>query len=158
MVIELAHYNKGMKKLSVKQMKKEMRNLGLGRLASLLLAVTLLLTVLMQLFAFEKFPGLLQLAGFTEATAVVLAVVLVYTEVLALPWLIGLQARSSVLRLSFCCLIIALQLLTVLVVFADMRGISILFSILSRESSMIDFVWLGLLWVLFGIAIKTSKK
>ena len=109
----LAHYNKGMKKLSVKQMKKEMRNLGLGRLASL---------------------------------------------VLALPWLIGLQARSSVLRLSFCCLIMVLQLLTVLVVFADMRGISILFSILSRESSMIDFVWLGLLWVLFGIAIKTSKK
>ena len=112
----------------------------------------------MQLFAFEKFPGLLQLAGFTEATAVVLAVALVYTEVLALPWLIGLRARASVLRLSFCCLIIALQLLTVLVVFADMRGISILFSILSRESSMIDFVWLGLLWVLFGIAIKTSKK
>ena len=57
MVIELAHYNKGMKKLSVKQMKKEMRNLGLGRLASLLLAVTLLLTVLMQLFAFEKCCG-----------------------------------------------------------------------------------------------------
>ena len=65
MVIELAHYNKGMKKLSVKQMKKEIRNLGIGRWAGLLLAVTLLLTVLMQLFAFEKFPGLLQLAGTT---------------------------------------------------------------------------------------------
>jgi len=147
-----------MKKLSVKQMKKEIRNLGLGRLASLLLAVTLLLTVLMQLFAFEKFPGLLQIAGFTEATAVVLAVALVYTEVLALPWLIGLRARASMLRLSFCCLIIALQLLTVLVVFADMRGISILFSVLSQKASIVDFVWLGLLWVLFGIAIKTSKK
>ena len=158
MVIGLAHYNKGMKKLSVKQIKKEMRNLGLGRWAGLLLAVTLLLTVLMQLFAFEKFPGLLQLAGFTEATAVVLAVALVYTEVLALPWLIGLQARASVLRLSFCCLVIALQLLTVLVVFADMRGISILFSVLSRQSSMIDFMWLALLWALFGIVIKTSKK
>ena len=158
MVIGLAHYNKGMKKLSVKQMKKEMRNLGLGRWAGLLLAMMLLLTVLMQLFAFEKFPGLLQVAGFTEATAVVIAVVLVYTEVLALPWLIGLRARASVLRLSFCCLIIALQLLTVLVVFADMRGISILFSILSQKASIVDFVWLGLLWVLFGIAIKTSKK
>ena len=124
MVIELAHYNKGMKKLSVKQMKKEIRNL----------------------------------AGFTEATAVVLAVALVYTEVLALPWLIGLRARASMLRLSFCCLIIALQLLTVLVVFADMRGISILFSVLSQKASIVDFVWLGLLWVLFGIAIKTSKK
>lgn len=133
-------------------------NVGLGRWAGLLLAATLLVTVLMQLFAFEKFPGLLQLVGFTEVTAVVLAVALVYTEVLALPWLIGLQARASVLRLSFCCLIIALQLLTVLVVFADMRGISILFSVLSQQSSMIDFVWLGLLWVLFGIAIKTSKK
>ena len=84
--MRLAHYNESMKKPSVKRMRKEMRNLGLGRLASLLLAVTLLLTVLMQLFAFEKFPGLLQLAGFTEATAVVLAVALVYTEVLALPW------------------------------------------------------------------------
>lgn len=139
-------------------MRKEIINVGLGRWAGLLLAATLLVTVLMQLFAFEKFPGLLQFAGFTEVTAVVLAVALVYTEVLALPWLIGLRARSSVLRLSFCCLIMALQLLTVLVVFADTRGISILFSILSRESSMIDFVWLGLLWVLFGIAIKTSKK
>lgn len=158
MVIELAHYNKGMKKLSVKQMKKEMRNVGLGRWAGLLLAATLLVTVLMQLFAFEKFPGLLQFAGFTEATAVVLAVALVYMEMLALPWLIGLQARSSVLRLSFCCLIMALQLLTVLVVFADMRGISILFSVLSRESSIIDFMWLALLWALFGIVIKTSKK
>ena len=112
----------------------------------------------MQLFAFEKFPGLLQFAGFTEVTAVVLAVALVYMEVLALPWLIGLRARSSVLRLSFCCLIMALQLLTVLVVFADMRGISILFSVLSRQSSMIDFVWLALLWALFGIVIKMSKK
>ena len=158
MVIELAHYNKGMKKPSVKRMRKEIINVGLGRWAGLLLAATLLVTVLMQLFAFEKFPGLLQLAGFTEVTAVVLAVALVYTEVLALPWLIGLQARSSVLRLSFCCLIIALQLLTVLVVFADMRGISILFSVLSQKASIVDFVWLGLLWVLFGIAIKTSKK
>ena len=158
MVIGLAHYNKGMKKPSVKRMRKEIINVGLGRWAGLLLAATLLVTVLMQLFAFEKFPGLLQLAGFTEVTAVVLAVALVYTEVLALPWLIGLQARSSVLRLSFCCLIIALQLLTVLVVFADMRGISILFSVLSQKASIVDFVWLGLLWVLFGIAIKTSKK
>lgn len=158
MVIGLAHYNESMKKPSVKRMRKEIRNLGIGRWAGLLLAATLLVTVLMQLFAFEKFPGLLQLAGFTEVTAVVLAVALVYTEVLALPWLIGLQARSSVLRLSFCCLIMALQLLTVLVVFADMRGISILFSILSRQSSMIDFVWLALLWALFGIVIKTSKK
>lgn len=139
-------------------MRKEIITIGLGRWAGLLLAATLLVTVLMQLFAFEKFPGLLQLVGFTEATAVVLAVALVYTEVLALPWLIGLQARSSVLRLSFCCLIMALQLLTVLVVFADMRGISILFSVLYRQSSMIDFMWLALLWVLFGIAIKTSKK
>ena len=139
-------------------MRKEIINVGLGRWAGLLLAATLLVTVLMQLFAFEKFPGLLQFAGFTEVTAVVLAVALVHMEVLALPWLIGLQARSSVLRLSFCCLIMVLQLLTVLVVFADTRGISILFSILSRESSMIDFVWLGLLWVLFGIVIKTSKK
>ena len=158
MVIELAHYNKGMKKPSVKRMRKEIINVGLGRWAGLLLAATLLVTVLMQLFAFEKFPGLLQFAGFTEVTAVVLTVALVYTEVLALPWLIGLQARSSVLRLSFCCLIMALQLLTVLVVFADTRGISILFSVLSRQSSMIDFVWLALLWALFGIVIKTSKK
>ena len=139
-------------------MRKEIITIGLGRWAGLLLAATLLVTVLMQLFAFEKFPGLLQLVGFTEATAVVLAVALVYREVLALPWLIGLQARSSVLRLSFCCLIMALQLLTVLVVFADMRGISILFSVLYRQSSMIDFMWLALLWVLFGIVIKTSKK
>ena len=158
MVIELAHYNKGMKKPSVKRMRKEIINVGLGRWAGLLLAATLLVTVLMQLFAFEKFPGLLQFAGFTEVTAVMLTVALVYTEVLALPWLIGLQARSSVLRLSFCCLIMALQLLTVLVVFADTRGISILFSVLSRQSSMIDFVWLALLWALFGIVIKTSKK
>lgn len=156
--MRLAHYNESMKKPSVKRMRKEIINVGLGRWVGLLLAATLLLTVLMQLFAFEKFPGLLQLVGFTEVTAVVLAVALVYTEVLALPWLIGLQARSSVLRLSFCCLIIALQLLTVLVVFADMRGISILFSVLSQKASIVDFVWLGLLWVLFGIAIKTSKK
>lgn len=156
--MRLAHYNESMKKPSVKRMRKEIINVGLGRWAGLLLAATLLVTVLMQLFAFEKFPGLLQLARFTEVTAVVLAVALVYTEVLALPWLIGLQARSSVLRLSFCCLIIALQLLTVLVVFADMRGISILFSVLSQKASIVDFVWLGLLWVLFGIAIKTSKK
>jgi len=147
-----------MKKPSVKRMRKEIINVGLGRWAGLLLAATLLVTVLMQLFAFEKFPGLLQFAGFTEVTAVVLAVALVYMEVLALPWLIGLRARSSVLRLSFCCLIMALQLLTVLVVFADTRGISILFSVLSRQSSMIDFVWLALLWALFGIVIKTSKK
>lgn len=139
-------------------MRKEIINVGLGRWAGLLLAATLLVTVLMQLFAFEKFPGLLQFAGFTEVTAVVLAVALVYMEVLALPWLIGLRARSSVLRLSFCCMIMALQLLTVLVVFADTRGISILFSVLSRQSSMIDFVWLALLWALFGIVIKTSKK
>lgn len=139
-------------------MRKEIINVGLGRWAGLLLAATLLVTVLMQLFAFEKFPGLLQFAGFTEVTAVVLTVALVYMEVLALPWLIGLRARSSVLRLSFCCLIMALQLLTVLVVFADTRGISILFSVLSRQSSMIDFVWLALLWALFGIVIKTSKK
>ena len=139
-------------------MRKEIINVGLGHWAGLLLAATLLVTVLMQLFAFEKFPGLLQFAGFTEVTAVVLAVALVYMEVLALPWLIGLRARSSVLRLSFCCLIMALQLLTVLVVFADTRGISILFSVLSRQSSMIDFVWLALLWALFGIVIKTSKK
>ena len=156
--MRLAHYNKSMKKPSVKRMRKEIINVGLGRWAGLLLAATLLVTVLMQLFAFEKFPGLLQFAGFTEVTAVVLAVALVYMEVLALPWLIGLRVRSSVLRLSFCCLIMALQLLTVLVVFADTRGISILFSVLSRQSSMIDFVWLGLLWVLFGIAIKMSKK
>ena len=147
-----------MKKPSVKRMRKEIINVGLGRWAGLLLAATLLVTVLMQLFAFEKFPGLLQFAGFTEVTTVVLAVALVYTEVLALPWLIGLRARASMLRLSFCCLIIALQLLTVLVVFADMRGISILFSVLSQKASIVDFVWLGLLWVLFGIAIKTSKK
>lgn len=89
----------------------------------LALAVYLLIFMILQLFTFERFPGLLSEIGFDHGVmAGVLAVVLVVVELLSLPYLVGLRTSAWVTKFSRVLVFVALTMLSVVEIVAFSSG------------------------------------
>lgn len=116
-----------MKKAKIKAPSSKQTRVSSTRVARLALGGYLMIFLLGQLFTFEKFPALLQAIGLSAPLAVVIAAVLVGVELLAMPFLIGLDVRRWVYRLSRMCCFMALVLLSVIEVVAFMSETSVLF-------------------------------
>ena len=92
----------------------------------LILGGYLVVLLLAQLFAFEKFPSMLESIGLGDWSTVV-AIVLALAQLLALPFLIGLKLPTRLVFASFVSVFVALVLLSVLEVMALISDATILF-------------------------------
>ena len=116
----------------------------------LILGGYLVVLLLAQLFAFEKFPSMLESIGLGDWSTVV-AIVLALAQLLALPFLIGLKLPARLVFASFVSVFVALVLLSVLEVMALISDATILFgATLDLPGGFWSICLLLALWVLYG--------
>ena len=127
------------------------------------LGAYMLVFLLSQLFSFEKFPELLQSVGFTPVLATIVAILMVCSGLLAMPFLIGVDVRKPVITLSRISCFVALGLLSVVEVMAYMSGSSVLFGATfdvpggSWSLLLVVSLWILLVWT-SSILIRFSEK
>ena len=108
-----------MKKTSTK------RPMSVVQIIRFIVAGYILVIVLSQLFSFDKFPAML--AGLPGVMAVVCAIILVVTEVGALPFLLAIDISGRLRKVSAVMGVVALLLLTLLEGMAFCHGVSMIF-------------------------------
>ena len=118
--------------------------------ARLILAGYMVAFLLLQLFAFEAFPGLLATVGLQGTWSSVVAIALVLVELLALPFLLGMKLPARALTVSKLCGGGALLGLTVLELYGWMAGVSVLFgATLMLPGGSWSLMLLLALWLLY---------
>lgn len=128
-----------------------------------IIAGYILVIVLSQLFSFDKFPGVL--AGMSNVMAVVCAIILVITEVGALPFLLAMDVSARSRKVSAVMGVVALLLLTLLEGMAFYHGVSMIFGATfdlpggSWSLLFLAGVWILAIWASgFGQGVTTTVK
>ncbi len=123
----------------------------------------ILVIVLSQLFSFDKFPAML--AGMPGVMAVVCAIILVVTEVGALPFLLAMDISARLRKVSAVMGVVALLLLTLLEGMAFHHGVSMIFGATfdlpggSWSLLFLAGVWILAIWASgFGQGATTTVK
>ena len=129
----------------------------------LIVAGYILVIVLSQLFSFDKFPAML--AGMPGVMAVVCAIVLVITEIGALPFLLAMDVSVRLRKVSAVMGVVALLLLTLLEGMAFHHGVSMIFGATfdlpggSWSLLFLAGVWILAIWASgFGLGATTTVK
>lgn len=138
---------------------KKLKQITTGQAARLLLAGYILVMLLLQLFTFEAFPGMLSVAGIVAPWSYVLAVLLVVLELLALPFLIDLRLPSGAVLASKVSGLLAIGLATVLEIFGLANGQAVMFgATFDLPSGSWTLFLLAALWVLmvWGLMPRSS--
>ena len=146
-----------MKKTSTK------RPMSVVQIIRFIVAGYILVIVLSQLFSFDKFPAML--AGMPGVMAVVCAVILVVTEVGALPFLLAMDISARLRKVSAVMGVVALLLLTLLEGMAFHHGVSMIFGATfdlpggSWSLLFLAGVWILAIWASgFGQGATTTVK
>ena len=123
----------------------------------------ILVIVLSQLFSFDKFPAML--AGMPGVMAVVCAIILVVTEIGALPFLLAMDISARLRKVSTIMGVVALLLLTLLESMAFCHGVSMIFGATfdlpggSWSLLFLAGVWILAIWASgFGQGATTTVK
>ena len=146
-----------MKKTSTK------RPMSVVQIIRFIVAGYILVIVLSQLFSFDKFPSML--AGLPGVMAVVCAIILVITEVGALPFLLAMDISARLRQVSAAMGVVALLLLTLLESMAFCHGVSMIFGATfdlpggSWSLLFLAGVWILAIWASgFGQGATTTVK
>lgn len=146
-----------MKKTSTK------RPMSVVQIIRLIVAGYILVIVLSQLFSFDKVPAML--AGMPGVMAVVCAIILVVTEVGALPFLLAMDISARLRKVSAIMGVVALLLLTLLESMAFCHGVSMIFGATfdlpggSWSLLFLAGVWILAIWASgFGQGATTTVK
>ncbi len=144
-----------MKKTTKRQRSAKTHQLSTPEGARLLLGGYLLVFLLCQLFTFEKFPTLLESIGL-GAMATAAAIILVVSQLLAMPSLIGLRVPTRVKKASAVSVFGAMLVLTGLEIAAFTVERTVLFGATldlpggAWSLWLLAALWALLLWVTFS--------
>ena len=128
--------------------------------AKLTTGVLVILLLLCQLFTFEKFPGILSVAGINSSMSLVVMIVLVITELMSLPFFIGMEISRLAILVSRVAGFISLGAMTMISVMAVMNGApAVIFgATLKNVSGLVGVLILAIMWLLLIIANIPTKK
>ena len=128
--------------------------------AKLILGVLIIFLLLCQLFTFEKFPEILSGVGANSSMSLVVMMVLVITELVSLPFLIGMEISRLVVLISRAAGFISLGAMTIINVIAVMNGSpAVMFgATLKNVSGLVGVLMLAIMWLLLMIANILTKK
>lgn len=142
---------------SKKPLRKAKQTTGTPEIgASYALAGYFVVMLLLQLFAFDEFPSLIAGFGAVQWLAVALAIILVVTELLAIPALIRMRLPRRMELMSRVMVFKALAVLTGLEVWAFLNGSSLLFGAKfdipggSWSLLLLAALWILAIWQQFG--------
>ena len=130
------------------------------KIAKLTTGVLTILLLLCQLFTFEKFPEILSGAGINSSMSLVVMMVLVITELVSLPFLIGMEISRLVVLISRAAGFISLGLMTMISAMTVMDGSpAVMFgATLKNVNSLVGVMVLIIMWALLTIANIPTKK
>ena len=130
------------------------------KISKLTIGVLIILLLLCQLFTFEKFPGILLAVGINSSMSLVVMMVLVITELVSLPFLIGMEISRLVVLISRAAGFISLGAMTMINVMAVMNGApAVIFgATLKNVSGLVGVLMLAIMWLLLMIANILTKK
>ena len=131
------------------------------KIAKLTTGVLVILLLLCQLFTFEKFPGILLAVGVNSSMSLVVMIVLVITELISLPFFIGMEISRLVVLISRAAGFISLGMMVAISVAAVMNGSSsatIFGATLKDVSGLVGVLMLATMWLLLIIANMPTKK
>ena len=128
--------------------------------AKLILGVLIIFLLLCQLFTFEKFPEILSGAGINSSMSLVVMMALVITELVSLPFLIGMEISRLVVLISRAAGFISLGAMTMINVMAVMNGApAVIFgATLKNVNGLVGVMVLIIMWALLMIANIPTKK
>ena len=136
-----------------------------ARAAKILLAGYVLVLLLLQLFSFDAFPTMLVSIGLGSTVNYVVAIALVVTELLALPFLLQMKLPKRVFLASMISAGLALLTLSVIEVMAFRGGLSVIFgATFELPGGVWSLLLLLALWLLFvwgvldEIGLASNKK
>lgn len=130
------------------------------KIVKLATGVLIILLLLCQLFTFEKFPGILLAVGINSSMSLVVMIVLVITELMSLPFFIGMETSRLVVLISRAAGFISLGAMTMINVMAVMNGSpAVIFgATLKNVNSLVGLMVLIIMWALLMIANIPTKK
>ena len=130
------------------------------KIAKLITGVLIILLLLCQLFTFEKFPGILLAVGVNSLMSLVVMMVLVITELVSLPFLIGMEISRLVVLISRAAGFISLGLMTMTSAMTVMDGSpAVMFgATLKNVNGLVGVMVLIIMWALLMIANIPTKK
>ncbi len=128
--------------------------------AKLILGVLIIFLLLCQLFTFEKFPEILSGAGINSSMSLVVMIVLVITELISLPFFIGMEISRLAILVSRVAGFISLGLMTMISAMTVMDGSpAVMFgATLKNVNSLVGVMVLIIMWALLMIANIPTKK
>lgn len=128
--------------------------------AKLILGVLIIFLLLCQLFTFEKFPEILSGAGINSSMILVVMMVLVITELVSLPFLIGMEISRLVVLISRAAGFISLGLMTMISAMTVMNGAPAMIfgATLKNVNGLVGVMVLIIMWALLMIANIPTKK
>jgi len=131
------------------------------KIAKLITGVLVILLLLCQLFTFEKFPGILLVVGVNSSMSLAVMIVLVITELMSLPFLIGMKVSQLVILVSRVAGFISLGMMVAISVAAVMNGSpsAVIFGATLKDvSGLVGVLILAIMWVFLMIANIPTKK
>ena len=131
------------------------------KIAKLTTGVLVILLLLCQLFTFEKFPGILLAMGINSSMSLVVMIVLVITELMSLPFFIGMEISRLAILVSRVAGFISLGMMVAISVAAVMNGSpsAVIFGATLKDvSGLVGVLILAIMWLLLIIANIPTKK
>jgi hypothetical protein len=130
------------------------------KIVKLATGVLIILLLLCQLFTFEKFPGILLAVGINSSMSLVVMIVLVITELMSLPFFIGMEISRLVILVSRAAGFISLGAMTMIGAMAVLNGApTVIFgATLKNVSGLVGVLMLAIMWALLMIANVPTKK
>ena len=130
------------------------------KISKLTIGVLIILLLLCQLFTFEKFPGIILAVGINSSMSLVVMMVLVITELVSLPFLIGMEISRLAILVSRVAGFISLGLMTMISIMAVLNGApTVIFgATLKNVSGLVGVLMLAIMWLLLMIANILTKK
>lgn len=131
------------------------------RAVTLLMAGSMIVLLFLQLFCFEEMPSILYAAGIDGALTYLLLILFVLSELLSLPYWLGMAVSPVVRRLSIGSAVISLALLVGLELYAYRAGHTIFlgaaFDLPAGEWSLLFVAGIALLGA-WGLSYASNKK
>ena len=131
-----------------------------NKIVKLITGLLIMVSLLCQLFTFEKFSAVITSAGIPPYLSLPIAILLVIAELMSLPFLIDMNMTKRITMTSRMASFLSLEIMTVISFLAFMNGhTAVIFGATIKNVNNVAVIFLVfMMWVLLICANLSTKK
>ena len=131
-----------------------------NKIVKLITGLLIMVSLLCQLFTFEKFSAVITSAGITPYLSLPIAIILVVAELTSLPFLINMNMSKRISLMSRTAGFLSLGIMTVISLLAFANGyVAVIFGATIKNVNNVAAIFLVfMMWVLLICANLSTKK